>query len=89
MKLFKILAVFTLLFSSISPTTLVYAVSSLTPESSETANEETPTEPIAEPQVEEAPAVVDRKQSQQFPYQKRLCQVRRLIFPIFPNIAEI
>ena len=59
MKLFKILAVFTLLFSSISPTTLVYAVSSLTPESSETANEETPTEPIAEPQVEEAPAVVD------------------------------
>ncbi|WP_445448028.1 putative mucin/carbohydrate-binding domain-containing protein [Enterococcus lactis] len=59
MKLFKILAVFTLLFSSISPTTLVYAVSSLMPESSETANEETPTEPIAEPQVEEAPAVVD------------------------------
>ena len=59
MKLFKILAVFTLLFSSISPTTLVYAVSSLTPESSETANEETPTEPIAELQVEEAPAVVD------------------------------
>lgn len=59
MKLFKILAVFTLLFSSISPTTLVYAVSSLTPESSETANEETPTEPIAEPQVEEAPAVAE------------------------------
>ena len=51
MKLFKILAVFTLLFSSISPTTLVYAVSSLTPESSESANEEAPTEPIAEPQV--------------------------------------
>ena len=59
MKLFKILAVFTLLFSSISPTTLVYAVSSLTPESSESANEEAPTEPIAEPQVKEAPAVAE------------------------------
>ncbi|MGL9795980.1 putative mucin/carbohydrate-binding domain-containing protein [Enterococcus sp. DIV1283b] len=59
MKLFKILAVFTLLFSSISPTTLVYAVSSLTPESSESANEEAPTEPIAEPQVEEASAVAE------------------------------
>ncbi|WP_275400760.1 hypothetical protein [Enterococcus faecium] len=53
MKLFKILAVFTLMFSSISPTTLVYAVSSLTPESSEVASEETLTEPTAEPQVVE------------------------------------
>ncbi len=50
MKLFKILAVFTLMISSISPTTLVYAVSTLTSESSEVASEETPT---AEPQVAE------------------------------------
>lgn len=50
MKLFKILAVFTLMISSISPTTPVYAVSTLTSESSEVASEETPT---AEPQVAE------------------------------------